>query len=176
MYFEIFFFARQTSSESLHSNFFQKTFILDFEATSVRFHKLQSFKDFRTLCTLCIPIPIPTNKAQCETRQWQYQQQYLPDIAVITFLGTTKQLRTKQQAKCTTPFMRPQRLPLCWIWEFVSHDFPQFITGGQGLWTRLVLRSTCMYVLLQRNVPEQTLISQTLLVHGRFKSRQMANT
>ena len=52
----------------------------------------------------------------------------------------------------------------------MSHDFPQFITGGQGLWTQffvLHIAYTTMYIpTSQRNVPEQTLISQTLLVHA----------
>ena len=47
----------------------------------------------------------------------------------------------------------------------MSHDFPQFITGGQGLWTQffvLHIAYTTMYIpTSQRNVPEQTLISQT---------------
>ena len=52
----------------------------------------------------------------------------------------------------------------------MSHDFPQFITGGQGLWTQFfvlhIAYASTMYIpTSQRNVPEQTLISQTLLVH-----------
>ena len=117
-----------------------------------------------------------TNKAQCETKY--ISSAIVVPTAIFTghscnhFFGNNNKAASFERSnkpKCTTPFMRPQRLPLCWIWEFVSHDFPQFITGGQGLWTQffvLHIAYTTMYIpTSQRNVPEQTLISQTLLVH-----------
>ena len=127
-----------------------------------------------------------TNKAQCETKY--ISSAIVVPTAIFTghscnhFFGNNNKAASFERSnkpKCTTPFMRPQRLPLCWIWEFVSHDFPQFITGGQGLWTQffvlhIAYTTKYVYTYFSTKRPRTNInFTDIISAHGKFKSRQM---